>query len=77
MTWPPYSPDLNVIENVWGWLTQKVYEGGKQFEDKETLTAAIKRAWSEISLKYIDSLYYSMKDRIYEVITNKGGSTHY
>lgn len=77
MTWPPYSPDLNVIENVWGWLTRKVYEGGKQYEDKETLTADIKRAWSEISLNYIDSLYHSMKDRIYEVITNKGGSTHY
>jgi len=57
MTWPSYSPDLNVIENVWGWLTRKVYEGGKQYEDKETLTAAIKRAWSEISLKYIDCVY--------------------
>jgi len=77
MTWPPYSPNLNVIENVWGWLTRKVYEGGKQYKDKETLPAAIKRAWSEISLKYLDSLNYSMKDRIYEVISNKGGSTHY
>lgn len=54
-----------------------VYEGGKQNEDKETLNAAIKRAWREISLSYIDSLYNSMKERIYEVITNKGGSTHY
>jgi len=43
MTCPPYSRDLNVIENVWGWLTRKVYEGGKQYEDKETLTAAFKR----------------------------------
>jgi len=25
ITWPPYSPDLNVIENAGFWLTRKVY----------------------------------------------------
>lgn len=77
LQWPPYSPDLSIIENVWGWLVRKVYEGGRQFEDKETLISAIKLAWSEISLNYIKKLYDSMPDRIYEVIKNKGGSTHY
>ncbi|KRF94243.1 uncharacterized protein Dmoj_GI25594 [Drosophila mojavensis] len=74
---PPHSPDLNIIEDVWGWLSRKVFEGGKQYEDKETLTAALKLAWSEISLSYINALYHSMKDRIYEVILNKGGSTQF
>lgn len=77
LPWPPYSPDLNIIENVWGWLSRKVYEGGKQYEDKESLIAAIKSAWSEITLNYLESLYSSMKDRIFEVIKNNGGSTHY
>lgn len=27
-------PDLNFIENVWGWLARKIYGEGKQFEDK-------------------------------------------
>ncbi|KAM8708535.1 hypothetical protein ACLKA7_015503 [Drosophila subpalustris] len=31
LDWPPYSPDLNIIENVWGWLARKVYESGKQY----------------------------------------------
>lgn len=77
LPWPPYSPDLNIIENVWGWLTRKVYEGGKQYDDKEALIHGIKLAWSEISLDYLESLYKSLKDRIFEVILKAGGSTHY
>lgn len=77
LDWPPYSPDLNIIENVWGWLSRKVYEGGRQFDDKQSLIEAIKDAWNQISLDYINSLYLSMKTRIFEVIKNKGGCTHY
>lgn len=77
LDWPPYSPDLNVIENVWGWLVRKVYASGKQYSNKEELIEAIKLAWSSISLDYIKSLYDSIPNRIYEVILHKGGSTHY
>jgi len=77
LNWPPYSPDLNIIENVWGWLARKVYESGKQFSTKEELIDAIQRAWATISLDYIKSLYDSLPNMIYEVILNKGGSTHY
>lgn len=75
--WPPYSPDLNIIENVWGWLARKVYENGRQFESKEDLTTAIKGAWRQISLNYLKELYDSMPNRCYEVITKSGGNTHY
>lgn len=44
LIWPPYSPDLNLMENVWGWLVRNVYEGGKQFESKDDLKVAIKEA---------------------------------
>lgn len=77
MEWPPYSPDLNIIENLWGWLTRKVYQSGRQFESVESLKAAILSAWSEVSLDYLKSLYDSLPDRIFEVISNKGGFTHY
>lgn len=77
LDWPPYSPDLNIIENVWGWLARKVYESGRQYSTKDELIEAIKRSWSTISLDYIKSLYDSMPNRIYEVISNRGGSTHY
>lgn len=77
LLWPPYSPDLNIIENVWGWLTRKVYEGGKQYDTKEELSLGIKAAWAEISLNYLKSLYDSLKDRIFEVILKNGSSTKY
>lgn len=77
MEWPPYSPDLNIIENVWGWLARKVYESGKQYSSKKDLIEGIKQAWSTISLNYIEKLYESISNRIFEVISNKGGTTHY
>jgi hypothetical protein len=77
MQWPPYSPDLNIIENVWGWLARKVYEGGKQYDDIESLVESIKAAWADITLNYLGTLYNSMKDRLFEVISKNGGHTHY
>ncbi len=31
LEWPPYSPDLNIIENVWGIVSKRVFEGGKSY----------------------------------------------
>lgn len=77
LEWPPYSPDLNIIENVWGWLVRKVYASGRQYTTKNELIDGIKTAWSSISLNYIESLYDSIPNRIYETILKRGGSTHY
>ena len=39
--WPPYSPDLNPIENLWGWLVRKVYANGRQFDSVDEIKREI------------------------------------
>jgi len=75
--WPPYSPDLNPIENLWGELVRYVYAKGKQFYSIETLKQAIMIAWNEIPLEYFQNLVSSMKSRVANVLLKQGGSTPY
>lgn len=77
LDWPPYSPDLNPIENVWGLLARKVYANGKQFDNVRDLKTAVLRAWSEIDQSYLKNLVDSMPKRIGDVIFAHGGHTKY
>ncbi|GJQ69118.1 hypothetical protein Trydic_g6280 [Trypoxylus dichotomus] len=38
----PFSSNINVIENVWGWLSRRIYSGEKQFTKKEQLKLTIR-----------------------------------
>lgn len=77
LDWPAKSPDLNIMENVWGRLSRTVYAHGRQFSNKDQLKAAIFQAWDSLPLDYIRGLYHSMKNRIFNVIMNRGGSSGY
>ena len=77
LTWPANSPDLNIIENAWGYMVREVYKGGRQFSTLSLLKKAIFSAWEKIPQVYIQSLYRSMKQRIGEVLVNRGGPTSY
>ena len=50
LPWPAKSPDLNIIENVWGWLVRDVYSENRQFESHEDLKEAIVWAWEKSHL---------------------------
>ena len=75
--WPPLSPDLNPIENLWGWLTRIVYAQGRQFSSVTELKSAIVSAWSEVPKDLLISLISSMKTRMLKVIESKGDSIDY
>ena len=77
LPWPPRSPDLNPIENVWGKLSQYVYAEGKQFDHIEDLKTAISAGWAQISGEYRHKLYNSMPDRIQEMLNKHGIITLY
>ena len=74
---PECSPELNSFENVWGWMARDVYRNGKQYASKDEFQETILASWSNISLSLIETLISSMPQRIFEVIKNNGGRTHY
>ena len=60
MEWPPYSPDLSPIENLWGIISQKVYHGGKAYQTADELWEAVQREWDQISAPVLQNLYCSL-----------------
>ena len=75
INWPPGSPDLNPIENIWRVLKQKLRNrrpnGGWTLSDLREVMVDI---WNnEISIELINRYIDTMPDRIRMVRLRKGG----
>lgn len=77
LPWPACSPDLNPIENIWGMLVRKVYQGGRQFDTVKQLEAAIYRAWADLDVQYMQKLIDGMRRRLVKVIKKEGAQIGY
>ena len=75
--WPVCSSDQNPMENIWGILARRVYAQNRQYKDVFELKEAIIDEWRAISKDMRTKLVQSMPDRIFELIQNKAGPTHY
>jgi hypothetical protein len=79
INWPPSSPDLNPIENIWRVLKQRLrnrkpYGGWSLLDLKE---AALDIWEKEISVDLINRYIDTMLARIEKVRLRKGGSTEW
>jgi hypothetical protein len=72
MVWPPNSPDLNPIENLWSIIKRQVYADGKQYSSKNDLWMAIKESAASIPKSTIKKLTDSVNDRLFDVIRLHG-----
>lgn len=73
--WPPQSPDLNPIENLWDHIDRKVHS--RTYRNVEELWKAIQDAWTSIPRDLIENLVDSLPNRIDEVKNNRGNPTRY
>jgi transposase len=73
--WPPHSPDLNPIENVFSIIDEKM--SMKKMTTKNEIKKFITQLYKNFSNQYISSLYNSMNNRMQAVIDSKGGHTTY
>ena len=74
LEWPPKSPDLNLIENIWAELKRRLK---RSYERREDLVEDIYNCWNSISVDFVQKIYMSMNDRILAVIAAEGGPTKY
>ena len=77
LEWPANSPDLNIIENVWGIISRDIYGQNKTYHSIPQLKEAILRSWEKLDINIIQNLYKSMPNRIYKLIEKKGRSIGY
>lgn len=78
---PPYSPDMNVIENLWALLKRKIRENcfifGQSRGSRQRFEDLVDHCWSTISLDIVDNLYKSLPNRMRCVIESGGKPTRY
>lgn len=75
LEWPSQSPDLNIIEPLWGDLKRAVH--ARQPKNLQELEAFCQEEWAALPSEKIKSLIHNYHKRLQVVIDVKGGNTRY
>ena len=72
MVWPPNSPDLNPMENMWAIIQRIVYSNRRQFTSLNDHWNAVKEVSGSITPTEISNLTNSVDQRLVTVLRNNG-----
>ncbi|GFU13455.1 transposable element Tcb2 transposase [Trichonephila clavipes] len=75
VTWCPQSPDLNIIECLWGLLENKIFLVCAWFPLLLSLSefeTALNEEWLRVSMNFVQDIYLSFLHRVQAVIQIKG-----
>ncbi len=73
--WPPFSPDLNLIETVWSWMKDYIakYYGHVEKPSYNVLRSWVKEAWEAVPEEWLQELLAGMSQRFRKVYLADGG----
>lgn len=77
LNWPPQSPDLNPIENIWMMMKLARRKRLQFVKNISALEMHVVSEWKSLDVHKINKLIDSMPQRIKDVIKNKGYSINY
>ena len=75
LDFPPYSPDLNPIENLWSILKARVE--ARLARTMDEVERVLKEEWEALDYELLTSLAHSMPTRCAAVVANRGHKAPY
>ncbi len=82
--WLPYSPDLNLIENLWKQLKDEIIQAHPEFltmgnsdKDMAYLVVCTREAWEALAEEMLNKLALGMQKRVDAVKAANGWYTKY
>ncbi len=72
ISWPPYSPDISPIENIWGIIKNKISTFENEIMNIEEYEEIIQSILYNIPNSTIKNTFYSVKKRLQTLYKNNG-----
>ena len=70
--WPPNSPDLSLIENLWA-IVQNQMDEIRAATSRDGLIDSLKLAWRQSPRETLDDLICGMPERMLACVKERGG----